>query len=107
MKKILILIAIASVISLSVSGCSKSGKKSEHPTKVNSSEHPEHPSKGSAKNEHPDHPSHDKSSNEHPDNHDHSSHGKSSGDHSEHPSKGSGKSEHPEHPSNEHPTGGK
>ncbi len=72
-KKILILVAIAAVISLSLVGCNKKSQKSaiEPSTKEQTSNKQpsdEHPSKGKASDEHPsdEAPSNEKASKEHP-----------------------------------------
>ena len=67
-KKLLVLMAVAAVVSLGLVGCDKMGKKPavEHPSKEKSSN--EHPSKEKSSNEHPsgEHPTKEKASDDHP-----------------------------------------
>ena len=62
-KKLLIPIAIAAMISLSLAGCDKKGKKPAVEQSADSKASNEHPTKEKASNEHP---SNEHPSNEHP-----------------------------------------
>ena len=62
-KKLLIPVAIAAMISLSLAGCDKKGKKPAVEQSADSKASNEHPNKEKASNEHP---SNEHPSNEHP-----------------------------------------
>ena len=72
-KKLLISVAIAAMISLSLAGCDKKGKKPAVEQSAESKASDEHPTKEKASDEHPtkekasdDHPSNEHPSEEHP-----------------------------------------
>ena len=72
-KKLLIPVAIAAMVSLGLAGCDKKGKKPAIEQSAESKAPNEHPTKEKAPNEHPtkekasdDHPSNEHPSEEHP-----------------------------------------
>ena len=67
-KKLLIPVAIAVMISLGLAGCDKKGKKPAVEQSAESKTSDEHPTKEKASDDHPsnEHPSDDHPSNEHP-----------------------------------------
>ena len=67
-KKLLIPVAIAAMISLGLAGCDKKGKKPAVEQSTESKASDEHPTKEKASDDHPsnEHPSDDHPSNEHP-----------------------------------------
>ena len=67
-KKLLIPVAIAAMISLGLAGCDKKGKKPPVEQSAESKASDEHPTKEKASNDHPsnEHPSNEHPSNEHP-----------------------------------------
>jgi len=67
-KKLLISVAIAVMISLGLAGCDKKGKKPAVEQSAESKTSDEHPTKEKASDDHPsnEHPSDDHPSNEHP-----------------------------------------
>ena len=67
-KKLLIPVAIAAMISLSLAGCDKKGKKPAVEQSAESKASDEHPTKEKASDDHPsnEHPSDEHPSNEHP-----------------------------------------
>jgi hypothetical protein len=69
-KKLLIPVAIAAMISLSLAGCDKKGKKPAVEQSADSKASDEHPTKEKASDEHPsnEHPTKEKASDEHPSN---------------------------------------
>jgi hypothetical protein len=84
-KKLLIPVAIAAMVSLGLAGCDKKGKKPAIEQSAESKALNEHPAKEKAPDEHPtnEHPTDEHPTNEHPTD--------------EHPTD--------EHPTDEHPTG--
>ena len=69
-KKLLIPVAIAAMISLGLAGCDKKGKKPAVEQSTESKASDEHPTKEKASDDHPsnEHPSNEHPSNEHPSN---------------------------------------
>ena len=67
-KKLLISVAIAAMISLSLAGCDKKGKKPAVEQSTESKASDEHPTKEKASDDHPsnEHPSDEHPSDEHP-----------------------------------------
>ena len=67
-KKLLIPVAIAAMISLGLAGCDKKGKKPAVEQSAESKTSDEHPTKEKASDDHPsnEHPSNEHPSNEHP-----------------------------------------
>ena len=67
-KKLLIPVAIAAMISLSLAGCDKKGKKPAVEQSAESKASDEHPTKEKASDDHPsnEHPSNEHPSEEHP-----------------------------------------
>ena len=67
-KKLLIPVAIAAMISLGLAGCDKKGKKPAVEQSTESKASDEHPTKEKASDDHPsnEHPSNEHPSNEHP-----------------------------------------
>ena len=69
-KKLLIPVAIAAMISLGLAGCDKKGKKPAVEQSTESKASDEHPTKEKASDDHPsnEHPSNEHPPNEHPSN---------------------------------------
>ena len=67
-KKLLIPVAIAAMVSLGLAGCDKKGKKSAVEQSAESKASDDHPTKEKASDDHPsnEHPSDEHPSNEHP-----------------------------------------